>query len=55
MIDIVKVKTEIKKGRLRTYVKYNPVRKICEIYLTDTENGGTVLIGEFDSVTESVR
>ena len=52
-VDIVKVKQAVKDGVLKAYVKYNPLTRKAGIYLTDTENGETVLIGYMDEVTES--
>lgn len=44
MIDIVKVRTECKNGRLKAFVKKNIYGEDI-IYLKDTQNGETVQIG----------
>ena len=62
MIDIVDVRTAIKKGELRVYVKErnvfsgerntltgeNRYATEADIYLQDCQNGETVLIGRLD-------
>lgn len=46
MIDLVKLRKEIKAGKFIAYVNRN------KIYLQDTENGETIIIGELKEEVE---
>ena len=52
ILDIVDIKTEIKNGRLESYIKFNRSTKLIDIYIRDKENGETVKIGEVNKVYE---
>lgn len=45
-IDLVQLRTEIRAGYLAVYIKRG------KIYITDTENGETVMIGDVKEACE---
>ena len=46
MIDIVKIKSEVKKGNIVFYVNRNRANGKLAIYCTDPENGECVCVNE---------